>query len=72
MQMKTFSLLVKSSTVKNIRFMIASAVFTELFLNKDVYHSIYLILSVHFQGTNAEKKLKVVTKPGGVKGQPVA
>lgn len=70
--MKTFSFLVKSSTVKNIRFMIVSAVFTELFLNMDIYFTIYLLLSVHFQRTNAEKKLKVVTQPGGVRSQPVA
>lgn len=52
--------------------MIVSAVFTELFLNMDIYFTIYLLLSVHFQRTNAEKKLKVVTQPGGVRSQPVA
>lgn len=50
--------------IKNIRFMIASAAFTELFLNIDIYYTIYLLLSVHFQRTNAEKKLTVVTQPG--------
>lgn len=40
MQIKAFSLLVMSSTVKNIRFVIASAVFTELFLNIDIYYNV--------------------------------
>lgn len=68
MQMKAFPLLVKPSTVENTRFMIASAAFTELFLNIDIYYTIYLMLPVHFQRTNAEKRLKVVTQPGSVRG----
>lgn len=57
-QMKTFSLLVKSSIVKNIRFMIASAAFTELFLNTDIYYTIYLMSPVHFSKDKCREKVE--------------